>query len=79
MCELCPCQSLRRVTGIRLGSAKATVAACIEGLEGELIRKDTHDRPGFGLVNSSTTMIFRGFVFLSYFIFDVGICVRNLI
>lgn len=57
------------------------MAACIEGLEGELIRKDTHDRPGFGLVNSSTTMIFRGFVFfiLFYFIFDVGICVRNLI
>ena len=35
-----------RVTGVRPGSAKATVAACVEGLEGKVIRKDTHNRWG---------------------------------
>lgn len=36
----------------------------MEGLEGEVTRKDTRDRPGPVLVNSSTPMSFRGlFVF----------------
>lgn len=39
-------------------------------------RKDTHDGPGFGLVSSSTTMIFRG-LFFSFS--DVEMCVQNLI
>lgn len=53
-----------RATGIRPVSAKATLAAYTDGLEREVTRKDTHDRPGFK-VNSSTAMLFRGLFFFS--------------
>lgn len=52
-----------RATGIRPGSAKAKVATHTEGLQEEVRKEDTHDGPGFGLVNSSTTVIFRGLFF----------------